>query len=102
VVVAVYYALLLAQESDPSNPLVWLPALGPFAATAAVWWLWTRDLRDQRDHYRGQIEARAVVDAEIAATLRNAVHTIETNTAAIRAFETRLRAVERAVGTRSR
>lgn len=75
----------MAQTSDPSNPLAWLPALGPFAAAAAVGWVFTRDLREQRDHYRDKLEERQSHDAEIAATFRTAVQTIEANTAAMSA-----------------
>jgi predicted nucleic acid-binding Zn-ribbon protein len=89
--------------------LAWLPALGPFAAAAAVFVLWVRDIKSDRDHCRTKLDERASGDAEIRDTFRQAVHTIEANTAAmsatrealtanreaIRSIETRMRALER-------
>jgi hypothetical protein len=94
----------LAQETDPSNPVAWLPALGPFAAAAAIMWVWIRDIKADRDRCREAVERATPANLQIADTFRLAVQTVEANTVAMHALregqkdiQTRLRAIERSI-----
>jgi hypothetical protein len=89
-------------QTEPTNPLSWLPALGPFAAAAIIFWLWNRDIKTDRDQCRSKLDERVAADQENRDMFRQAVRTIEANTSAmsahtqaLRTIETRMRALER-------